>query len=241
MKASKDNLGFPHLFADDIILFSKVDPCACYAKMELLEKFCYESRQKINQDKSRVYFSPNVNGELKEEVCKRLGIQETHNIGMYLGFPLRHRGISRNPYNFIAKRVMSKLVGWKAKFLSFAGWVVLIKSIMSAILNYVMQGAALPIYVCQKLDKINRDFLWSFTNEKRRMQMVGWNKIVKSKEEGGLEIQEARAKNIALLSKLNWRMYQEQEALWPKVILNKYCSSSRVRSKDPEKLPSSPN
>ena len=71
--------------------------------------------------------------------------------------------------------------------------------------------------------------------------MVGWNKIVKFKEEGGLGIQEARAKNIALLSKLNWRTYQEQEASWAKVILNKYCSSSRVRSRDPEKLPSSPN
>ena len=41
------------------------------------------------------------------------------------------------------KRVMSKLAGWKAKFLSFAGRAVLIKSVMSAILNYVMQGAAL--------------------------------------------------------------------------------------------------
>ena len=71
--------------------------------------------------------------------------------------------------------------------------------------------------------------------------MVGWNKIVKSKEEGGLRIQEARAKNIALLSKLNWRMYHEQDALWTKVILNKYCSHSRIRSREPEKLPSSPN
>ena len=71
--------------------------------------------------------------------------------------------------------------------------------------------------------------------------MVGWNKIVKSKEEGGLGIQEARAKNIALLSKLNWRMYHEQDALWTKVILYKYCSHSRVRSRDPKKLPSSSN
>ena len=71
--------------------------------------------------------------------------------------------------------------------------------------------------------------------------MVGWGKIIKSKEEGGLGIQAARAKNIALLSKLNWRMYHEQDALWTKVLLNKYCSNSRARSKDPEKLPSSPN
>ena len=72
------------------------------------------------------------------------------------------------------------------------------------------------------------------------MHMVGWSKIVKSKE-GGLGIQEARAKNIALLSKLNWRMYHEKQALWVKVILNKYCSHSRIRPRDPEKLPSSPN
>ena len=64
---------------------------------------------------------------------------------------------------------------------------------------------------------------------------------MKPKDEGGLGIQEARAKNIALLSKLNWRMYHEQDALWAKVILKKYCANSRGRSRDPEKHPSSPN
>ena len=64
---------------------------------------------------------------------------------------------------------------------------------------------------------------------------------MKPKDEGGLGIQEARAKNIALLSKLNWRMYQKRDASWTKVILKKYYVSSRVRSRDPEKLPSSPN
>ena len=94
---------------------------------------------------------------------------------------------------------MSKLAGWKAKYLSFAGWTVLIKSVMSAILNYVMQGVALPIHVCEKLDKINQDFLWGSISEKKMMHMVGWSKIVKSKEEEGLGIQAARVKNIALL------------------------------------------
>ena len=59
----------------------------------------------------------------------------------------------------MAERVISKLVGWKAKFLSFAGKTVLVKSVMTAIPNYVMQRAALPTYLCDKLDKINRDFL----------------------------------------------------------------------------------
>ena len=104
---------------------------------------------------------------------------------------------------------MNKLAGWKAKYLSFSSQAVLIKSIMSAIPNHVMQGAMLPVHVCEKLDKMNWDFLWGSTNERRNMHMVGWSKIVKSKDEGGLGIQEARAKNIALLSKVNWRMFHE--------------------------------
>ena len=112
-----------------------MDSFACEALTEVLEKFCLESGQKISAEKSRMYFSPNVNENLKEEMCERLGICETQNIGKYLGFPLRHRGTNRNPYKFIAERVMSKLSGWKAKFLSFPGRTVLIKSVMSTIPN----------------------------------------------------------------------------------------------------------
>lgn len=77
-------------------------------------------------------------------------------------------------------------------------------------------------------------------SEKRKMHLVGWRKIIKSKEEWGLGIQAAKAKNNTLLAKLNRRLYQEKESLWVKVILKKYCSQSRRNSKDPDKLPCSP-
>ena len=56
-------------------------------------------------------------------------------------------------------------------------------------------------------------FLWGSTNEKRRIHLVGWEKVIRPKEEGGLEIQLAKAKNLALLAKLNWCVYHEKEAL----------------------------
>ncbi|XP_075633855.1 uncharacterized protein LOC142606378 [Castanea sativa] len=91
LKASKDNLGFSHLlFADDIILFNKADMRGCEAILDVLENFCRESGQKISPDKFRIYFSPNVSDELKEEISERLGIKETNNIGKYLRFPLKH-------------------------------------------------------------------------------------------------------------------------------------------------------
>lgn len=75
--------------------------------------------------------------------------------------------------------------------------------------------------------------------EKKKLHLVGWNKIIKPKEEGGLGIQQARAKNIALLAKLNWRLYHEKDSLWAKTVLHKYCSQSRRNSQDPDKLPCS--
>lgn len=58
----------------------------------------------------------------------------------------------------MADRVMKKLARWKTKFLSFVGRAALVKSVMSTIPNHVMQGAVLPIHLCDKLDKINKDF-----------------------------------------------------------------------------------
>lgn len=79
------------------------------------------------------------------------------------------------------------------------------------------------------------------TNEKHKLHLVGWEKVIKPKEEGGLGIQVARAKNIALLAKLNWRMYHEKQVLWARVLLNKYCSNTRRNSINPDALPSSSN
>lgn len=189
LKASRENIGVSHLFfADDLILFAKVEDKVCMAIMEVLKRFCEEFGQKVSLEKSRIYFSPNVQDGVREVISSRLGIQATTNIGKYLGFPINHRGVARNQLNFVVERVMNKLAGWKAKFLSFAGRTVLVKSVMSAIPNYVMPGEVLLIHLCEKLDKINRDFIWGPTREKRKVHQVGWDKIIKPKEEGGLGI-----------------------------------------------------
>ena len=72
--------------------------------------------------------------------------------------------------------------------MSFSRRTVLVKSFMNVIPNYVMQGVALLAHLCDKLDRNNRDFLWGSTAKKRRLHLVGWNKVVKSKEARGLGI-----------------------------------------------------
>ena len=214
MKASKDNAEVSHLFfADDLMLLAKANESGAKTIKDVLAKFCDESGQLVSMDKSRVYFSLNTSEYIQDRICVSLGIQATNFLGKYLGMPLKHKGAARSQYNYIVERMLSKLAGWKARFLSFAGRCVLVKSVLTAIPNYVMQGAVLLVHLCEKIDKISRDFLWGSSAEKKKLHLVGWSRIIMPKKDGGLGIQQAKAKNIALLAKLNWRLYHEKDAL----------------------------
>ena len=112
LKASHGNIGITHLFfADDLILFAKIEENTGEVISEVLNRFCKESDQKVSLEKSRIYFSPNVQEGVKEEICSNLGIQATTNISKYLGFPIKHRGAARNIVNFVVERVLNKLSG----------------------------------------------------------------------------------------------------------------------------------
>nr|XP_023896924.1 uncharacterized protein LOC112008814 [Quercus suber] len=73
----------------------------------------------------------------------------------------------------------------------------------------------------------------------RRLHWIGWHKVTKTKKEGGLGFQTVKGRNTALLAKLNWRLHSEKDALWTRVLKRKYCSSRRINSPNPNKLPCS--
>ena len=93
VKASQGGPEFSHVFfADDLMLFAKADRKNCLAIKEVLDSFCELLRQKISNDKSRVYFSPNVALDKRAELSETLGFRSIPNIGKYLGFPIKHAG-----------------------------------------------------------------------------------------------------------------------------------------------------
>lgn len=216
-----------HLFfADDLVLFVKADMKNCINVLDALEGFCGISRQKINKEKSRVYFSPNVDGNKREELCEVLGFRSTPKLGKYLGFPLKQPGSRGRDFDFIVERVQAKLAGWKGHLLSFAGKVVLAQSVLTTILTYIMQNTMLPSRTLEALDRVTKNFIWGSTQDKRKVQMVGWNRVTKPKE-GGLGLQAAKQKNLSLLAKLNWRFRKEKDKDWAKVLCIKYNNPKR--------------
>uniref|UniRef100_A0A2N9GVG0 RNase H type-1 domain-containing protein n=1 Tax=Fagus sylvatica TaxID=28930 RepID=A0A2N9GVG0_FAGSY len=46
------------------------------------------------------------------------------------------------------------------------------------------------------------------------MHMVSWDKVCRPKDLGGLGLYSAKARNLALLAKLNWRVMKDLDSLW---------------------------
>lgn len=70
----------------------------------------------------------------------------------------------------------------------------------------------------------------------KKIHCIGWHKVVKPKNEGGLGLQATKGKNSALLSKLNWKFHVEKESFWVRVLRVKYCSSCRMCSSNANRL-----
>ncbi|KAE8661412.1 hypothetical protein F3Y22_tig00113725pilonHSYRG00162 [Hibiscus syriacus] len=76
--------------------------------------------QKVNLQKSSIYYSNNVDAQTRNSFTNKLKIKEVENLGIYLGVPILHNQINRNTYSSIIQRVKDILTEWKAKTLSLA-------------------------------------------------------------------------------------------------------------------------
>ncbi|XVF82053.1 hypothetical protein PTKIN_Ptkin16aG0012400 [Pterospermum kingtungense] len=121
-----------------------------------------------------------------------------------------------------AEKFEKKLSGWKASHLSMSGRCVLINSVLASLPIYFMSLFQIPEVVKIKIDRIQKRFLWRDVNKNWKIHWVGWESICLPKKVGGLGFVDLRLKNRTLLNKWIWRFGIEKEALWRKVIIDKY-------------------
>lgn len=140
-----------HLFfADDSMLYCKcTDDGELDRVVHILQQYSSASGQRINYDKSSVYFGKNIPASKREEIKSKLGIEKTGGDGFYLGLPEDFGGPKVSILSYLKENLNKRVHGWQTKFLSPAGKEVLLKAVAMALPTYTMACFQLPKTICQ--------------------------------------------------------------------------------------------
>ncbi|XP_039025636.1 uncharacterized protein LOC120159019 [Hibiscus syriacus] len=147
--------GISHLlFVDDMLFFAEATREQWEVIHDILLKFARAPGQKVNVEKTTIFFSKNISISIWNQISTDIGFCEVLELGKYLVVPLFHSLVTTTWYQYLIKMVTDRLSGWKMRTLSFTGRVTLAKSVLSALLIYTMQSAVLPRRInCCKLLK----------------------------------------------------------------------------------------
>ena len=66
------------------------------------------------------------------------------------------------------ERIFRRLDGWQKAYLSFGGKITLIHLCLSHIPSYFLSLFKIPVSVAAKVERMQRDFLWSGVGEGKR-------------------------------------------------------------------------
>lgn len=168
--------------------------------------------QRINLEKSSVYFSGNTEGEQRERIKITLGITEVEHFESYLGLPTLVGRAKFQTFSFL-KDVWKKIQGWKGQLLSRAGKEILIEAVGQSIPTYRMGVFLLPKKLCNDLNTIYARFWWGQVNNERKIHWKNWKELTQPKKEGGMGYRNIRCFNLAMLAKPGWRLLQGDGSL----------------------------
>jgi len=75
----------------------------------------------------------------------------------------------------------------------------------------------MPSVVEEKIVRIQRNFLWDWGSEGRKIAWASWKKVCEPREIEGLGIIDLRIFNLALLGKWIWRLGLDKGGLWKEI------------------------
>ncbi|CAN6679292.1 unnamed protein product [Malus baccata var. baccata] len=208
-------------FADDTLLFLKVDGKNCRNLVDLINMYCDASGQQVNFQKSSVYFGANIPKRVSAELANILRVKVVLDPGAYLGVLAIPRSKKRG-LAYIKEKIMGKVQGWKHKLLSTAGREVLVKAVVQAIPAYPMYIFKFPATVCHDFDTIVVDFWWGSQGAKRKTHWVSKKVLGLPKDMGSLGFRNFSDFNDALLAKQCWRLLSDPTSLWARVVKARY-------------------
>lgn len=214
------------LFVDDSLLLGRASPAESMEIMSCLKLYGDASGQRLNLDKSSIIFGSKVSMDLRLELKAILGIEKDGGEGTYLGLPECFSGSKRQLLSILRGKLQRRLNGWFSKSLSQGGKEILLKSICLALLIYAMSCFRLPKDTCASLRSAMIELWWSSGNNMKKIAWVAWQKLCRSKDQGGLGFKDLEKFNQSLLAKQAARVMDNLHSLVAQVLKQRYFRNS---------------
>jgi hypothetical protein len=189
------------LFADDSLILMKADTTNATSLRQVLDDYCASSGQMVSESKCSIYFSPNVDVQVKAEICTELNIMTEAITDKYLGLPTMVGLDKSESFVYLLERIIQRLKGWKEKFLSMGGKEILLKAIIQSIPVFAMGVFKLPKSLCKEMNDAMSAFWWGDSEEQKKLHWFSWWKMCVPKKSGGMGFRDLYAFNLAMLSK----------------------------------------
>ena len=200
-------------FADDLFLFAHGDAHSAGVIMDSLEEFKDVSGLSPSLPKSTAYFC-NVLNHIKVAILQILPFVEGNLPVKYLGVPLVTTRLIFRDCKELVEKLANRINDWRNKFLSFAGRLQLIQSVLSSMHIYWASVFVLPARIIFDLEQLMRGFLWSSRAGHKGVPKVAWEVVCLPKQEGGLGIRRLESFNSALIAAHIWRLFNSMDSLW---------------------------
>jgi hypothetical protein len=194
--------------------------------VRLLDRYETASGQKLNKEKTSIFFSKNTSPTKRQEIIQLSGFQVSQQYDKYLGLPSLVGKSRTKAFKGIKDRVWNRLNNWKVKFLSQAGKEILLKAVVQAIPTYSMSVFQLPITLCREINGMMQKFWWGHMEKDSKIHWMSWDRMSFSKAQGGMGFRDLVCFNKALLAKQCWRLWQNPDSLAATIIKAKYYPHS---------------
>ena len=136
--------------------------------------------------------------------------------------PLGSSFKSSTVWNPIIEKMECLLAGWQIVYLSKGGRLAMLKSTLSSLPTYFLSLFICPVSVANRLERLQRNFLWGDSGEAFEHHLVGWDVVCSPIKDGGLGNRKLLDFNRALLGKWLWRFGLEETRLWCCVLVAKH-------------------
>ncbi|GJZ50731.1 RNA-directed DNA polymerase, eukaryota, reverse transcriptase zinc-binding domain protein [Tanacetum coccineum] len=154
----------------------------------------------------------------KERIMEVMQFKEGSLSTKYLGVPLITKQLGINECKSLIDNIKGKNGDWKYKYLSYAGRLMLIATVLEAISVYWASVFKIPKTVIKEINGILKRYLWSNSESARGKAKVAWKQVCKPKDCGGLGVKDLEKWNEALLAKHLWNIASKKDSLWVKWI-----------------------